>query len=466
MPVKADMHALRPPCLMTTPTRNSRINGGRISKRAWSELRGKHDDSKLAKRLRTDVVWGHVSATQAQQIAADAIYDGARPTKLLKKLSKLGCEGKYPYGCWRDFSNMMNCSFVEETLLDVQIPLKSGGYGTLRIVPPHAMFSALYHADKKKLASIMFGSDPANIKLFWDSQQDHPQYRDHCMHDHPYCDFKTAAIPFGLHGDEVASVGCGKAWAKLSHCVSWTSLLANGNLEEIMQVIFQIYSCLCKGTYGNDTLDEIFRVVVWSFNALYAGVWPSKDHYGRPYKSGPSFQKAGTPLADGYCAIWWATQVDLDYMCKTWKAARYNANEAPCNSCSCNSTTKPWGDCRPKAAGWLKHLWTRVSYARSHPNRHILFRDVPSGGILTYIPDVLHVKHLGTDPFFYAGAIHILTHYTMSGSPQDNLDLFFQKVSIQYKINRIQCRYAKLSPTMIKQAKKKDTTAKRKGWQN
>ena len=48
---------------------------------------------------------------------------------------------------------------------------------------------------------------------------------------------------------------------------------------------------------------------------------------------------------------------------------------------------------------------------RHTPNRHQLWRDVPSGGIHTYLPDVLHSKHLGTDASFYGGAVDLLTHY-------------------------------------------------------
>ena len=439
-----------PPCLMTTPPR------GAMTKRKWNAIRHGAEESTLAKRLRADVLWGRMPAYKAQQYAHDAMVDGARPTPLLKRMGKIGCGGKHPSGCWPDFCKLLPNSFAENVLTYIPIPLKSeDNPGDLQIALPHAFFSAIYHANKADFASIMYDSDQRNLNKFWNSQRDHPLFRGHCMHHHPHRDFREFAIPFGLHGDEVATVGCGKAWAKLSHCVSWASLLGTHKVEDNRQIIFQIYACLCKGMYGNDTLDEISRTLVWSLNALYAGVWPSQDVDGNVYTSGPLFEKAGTFLAEGYYAIWWATQVDLDYMCKAWKGAKYGTNAEPCNSCSCNATTKPWGDCRKKLAVWLKHCWTNHSYASSHPDRHQLFRDVPSGGIMTYIPDVLHVKHLGTDPSFYGSAVHLLTHHHMPGNPETNLTALFKLICIEYKRKRIRDRFPKLKPTMVKQAKAK-----------
>ena len=424
---------------------------------------GADETSRLAKRLCLDVVWGRMPAYRAQQYAHDALEDGARPVPLLKKISKLGRGGEQPGGCWSDMRKLMPTSFANTVLSYVPIPLKSENEpGRLQMALPHAFFSALYHANKDKFASIMYNSEMQNLETFWDTQRDHPLYRGHCMHHHPYRDFNKFAIPFGLHGDEVATVGVGKAWSKMSHCVSWGSLLGRGKVEDKRQIIFQIFDCLCKGTYGEETLDVTSREVVWSLNALYEGVWPERDVDRKLYTSGPLKEKAGTFLADGFYAVWWATQVDLDYMAKAWKGAKYNTNAEPCNSCSCNATTKPWGDCRRTQAVWLKHCWTNYSYSISHPNRHRLFRDIPSGGIMTYIPDVLHTKHLGTDPSFYGSAVELLISHTMTGDPRDNLNVVFREVQHEYKRKHIQARYPKLTPTMVKQSKAKTPLLKGK----
>ena len=449
-----DVSELMPPCQLTTPPRSRHR-----TKRQWREMTRKCEEvSILAKRLRLDVVWGRMPAHKAQQYAADAIADGAKPTPQLKHMSKLGCSGRHPMGCWSDFCRHYDTSFVSSVLTSIRIPLKGQSEpGYLQIAPPHALFSAMYEEDEREFNTAFGTWNTDNLKLFWESQRDHPAYRDHCMHHHPYRDFREYAIPINLHGDEVATVGCGRSWAKLSHCVSWASLLGFGITQDRRHMAFQIYSCLCKGSYGRDTLSEILRVLAWSLNAMYLGVWPSKDWNGKPYTSGYFFDKAGSFLAGGHYCIWWASQVDLDYMQKGWNGAKYNTNAEPCNACSCNSTTKPWADCRPKIAVWLNHLWTRLSYAASHPDRNALFRDVESGGILTYIPDVLHVKHLGTDQSMYASAVYLLTHHSMPGEPEDNLRVIFHSTQAEYRKQRIpqNDRYRCLNPTMVKQSKAK-----------
>ena len=143
--------------------------------------------------------------------------------------------------------------------------------------------------------------------------------------------------------------------------VSRGDLYLGGKVEDKRQIIFQLYDCLCKGTYGEETLDVTSREVVWRVNALYEGVWPERDVDRKLYTSGPLKAKGGTFLDDGYYAVWWATQVDSDYMAKAWKGAKYNTNAEPCYSCSCNAPSKPWGDCRRTQAVWLKHCWTSVS---------------------------------------------------------------------------------------------------------
>ena len=74
---------------------------------------------------------------------------------------------------------------------------------------------------------------------------------------------------------------------------------------------------------------------------------------------------------------------------------------------------------------------------------------------MTYIPDVLHVKHLGTDPSFYGSAVHLLTHHSMPGDPDDNLNQIWQDICSEYKKQHILHRYPKLTPTMVKQSKAK-----------
>ena len=74
---------------------------------------------------------------------------------------------------------------------------------------------------------------------------------------------------------------------------------------------------------------------------------------------------------------------------------------------------------------------------------------------MTYIPDVLHSKHLGTDPSFYGGAVYLLTHYKLPGAPEDNLSRVSEMTQIEYNKQRVPDRYPKITPNMVKQSKAK-----------
>ena len=134
-----NLSKLMQPCQIVTPPRSLKI-----SKKKWAKLKA-GENSMIAKRLKLDVVWGRMPAYIAQQYAADAIADGARPTLDLKRLSKLCCEGNHPSGCWADFCKNLDSSFVESIMTRIPIPLKRKKKpGCLLVALPHKFFSAIY----------------------------------------------------------------------------------------------------------------------------------------------------------------------------------------------------------------------------------------------------------------------------------------------------------------------------------
>ena len=57
------------------------------------------------------------------------------------------------------------------------------------------------------------------------------------------------------------------------------------------------------------------KVVVWSLEALFKGVWPTQDWNGRKWEKGSlDSQRAGKPLAQGFRACLVAVTGDLDYL--------------------------------------------------------------------------------------------------------------------------------------------------------
>ena len=54
---------------------------------------------------------------------------------------------------------------------------------------------------------------------------------------------------------------------------------------------FIIYQHLEAATIGHHTLDSVYRRLVWSFNILWYGEWPSHDCFGKPLPAGISIDR-------------------------------------------------------------------------------------------------------------------------------------------------------------------------------
>ena len=113
-------------------------------------------------------------------------------------------------------------------------------------------------------------------------------------------------------------LGVGKSWAKSANVYNWGGLLARGTT---LQIVFLIWACWLDARV-EDTTDMHFWVLMkWSFDIMFAGVWPHKDWNGVRYDpNSPEGRKAGKPLvgavADAamcfFCVLW-RIKGDLDF---------------------------------------------------------------------------------------------------------------------------------------------------------
>ena len=53
--------------------------------------------------------------------------------------------------------------------------------------------------------------------------------------------------------------------------------------------------------------------------------------------------------------------------------------------------------------------------------------------MLNFIPDVMHVMHLGVYQYFFGSVLKFITHHVMGGSPRDNAASLFGELKIQYR---------------------------------
>jgi hypothetical protein len=84
-----------------------------------------------------------------------------------------------------------------------------------------------------------------------------------------------------------------------------------------------------------------------------------------------------------------------------------------------------------------------------------------------FLPDILHVKHLGTDPMYFGSVMKMLTHFIIEDgvNPDRNLRLLFEEIVAIYKHLKITDRYHTLKHSMIHPNGKKLPQLKGRGAQ-
>lgn len=108
----------------------------------------------------------------------------------------------------------------------------------------------------------------------------------------------------------------GKTWAQSADVFNWGGLLARGSTLEI---VLLIWACFVDAQVAGLTKVAFYIMVQWSFDILFAGTWPHKDHNGVPYpKDSKEWRRAGTPLvgsdlADCFFCVLWRIKGDLEF---------------------------------------------------------------------------------------------------------------------------------------------------------
>lgn len=121
------------------------------------------------------------------------------------------------------------------------------------------------------------------IFLIWpDPVQGGMHFKTHPVRSRP--NFMEMCIPLLLHGDGFPCSGIGKAWGKVMDSWQWSSLLSNAKSKWSVFLAWCVHQVLRSTQDGFGTLDEAYKGLSWSFNAIWEGVWPS-ENWETPPKS-------------------------------------------------------------------------------------------------------------------------------------------------------------------------------------
>ena len=164
---------------------------------------------------------------------------------------------------------------------------------TLHMILPHELFSHLFSWDRSTFDTMFFG-DPGEASEFWSRLElwSPEWWRVHPLRLQILSEPENWA-PLRLFGDDLA---VNKERNRNIFLKQFSSLLCRNETWFNQMLGFVLWrESLIERTTDYASL----AVYTWSLNVLAGGVWPSTDHNGDPWKSGPRKDLAGTPLTPG-----------------------------------------------------------------------------------------------------------------------------------------------------------------------
>jgi hypothetical protein len=171
---------------------------------------------------------------------------------------------------------------------------------------PHEVFNTVFQTGDDLFAHV-FGSD-SDIADWWKGIKAKPDswYRNHPIIQDPA--IKARMIPLGMHGDDGGMIG-----AESTLVISWNSV-AFKKTPDWNRLLFTMVNV---ATISPATLQTVYGILRWSFDALAAGVFPAVDFEGRPFSKTYEPQRwrlAGTTIAGGQRGLWSEMRGDWKYL--------------------------------------------------------------------------------------------------------------------------------------------------------
>ena len=194
--------------------------------------------------------------------------------------------------------------------------------------------------------------------------------------------------PLILHGD-------GGAFQRNDsiNVLSVRCLLSKANVAASQMLLMAVpKACMNKSSKPEeDTMECLWRVLVWSFRALFYGKHPARDHMGKEWPQGSRRARlAGTALHPSkYRAFIFALAGDGEFFQNEYKLPGASFNDC-CFNCKANKSSYPFNDFRPTA----KWRSTVVAHQGTCPTEHPVSQ-IPGVVGETFAYDTLHILEEG-----------------------------------------------------------------------
>lgn len=331
------------------------------------------------------------------QEIASAVY---KSTGVRNPLVGIGAEGRHNGNALRDLSRMVRAASrmgLEITWLD--LPVRQRRSRQIKVVKypaiaPHELFSALH-----RVGHPMFNEPAAKVWEFWDNVEAEEWYNVHPASGKPRKELGMT-LPVMLHGDE----GVGHKKRGL-FVFQWGPVLCDAThvLDTRLLVTVVPSRQFARQGKRNLTLERLYAFVAWSLGVMFDGSWPFRGQVVRQ-------ERAGTPLALGFCAAFVGLKGDWKFTKECTRTKRHYGAKWVCDMCFASGTIKDlaYNDPRP-TAGWRLTIETHADWLRNTPvqDRSELCR-VPGWHQQLIWRDGLHFLFLGIIPDWCASTLMLL----------------------------------------------------------
>jgi hypothetical protein len=261
---------------------------------------------------------------------------------------------------------------------------------------PHEVFGSM-HSEAPDLFECLLTGGDNNLREYWDSmaQCDPSFVANHpVVVNHPD---PTKRVPLGMHGDDAGMSGQESVLA-----ITWGSLAGCQSSTFDTRIAF---SMVKTRLVTESTMDDLYLVLQWSFEALATGRYPYNDHRGRPFALDhhpKRFARRGKLLAGGFVGAWAEMRGDWKYLREALKLKHhYNCHQHICHLCGVMKATHHAGMLYTNFRQDALHRQTLVS----HNGFMGSYATVAAMSMLFLIPgfciwrvhfDYMHTHDLGT----------------------------------------------------------------------
>ena len=390
--------------------------------------------------------FGQMSAQTAQRIAAAALRS---PRPLIERIAKVGVSGANPNNAPRDFRNLIGDDSVpptyEFTLRATDVKTKSMTLSRCKVMLPHEVFAWLYVTGR----SFLFDEASSDVILadFWDATL---ASGDPHMANHPLRgdtrDWKRKAIPLLAYGD-----GTRYTQRESIEFVAWSFLLVRHASATSWATRYIAAAWAKTAEDGRDTWEQIWMVLVWSFDALFEGVHPIRDHRGDVFPEGSwAALRAGQPLtAEGHFGVIHRICGDLAWFNHSlWIKSFAPGAEHMCPFCEAGRHVHPFKDYSPNAS-WRVTL---LRPPQPPPSGHPLFT-LKGVDLFTLALDPMHVLDLGIFQHVIGNALFTLSYDSVGArwgqTPKDRMAAIWRRIQELYRRDHTSTRLSNLDLSFI-----------------